>query len=67
MSVPTNIQIIRQNGHPVFVVIPYEDYLKAFPDQQPRIPDNGNIPHEVVGLCIKKGFTLIRAWREYLG
>ena len=24
------------------------------------------IPHEVVGLTVKKGMSLIRAWREYL-
>jgi DNA-binding XRE family transcriptional regulator len=67
MSAPIDVQIIKKNGHPVFAVIPYDEYLRAFPDQQPRIPGKGNIPHEVVGLSIKKGFTLIRAWREYLG
>jgi len=66
MNEPTDIQIITQNGHPAFVVIPYDDYIKIFPDK-PWVPEGNFIPHEVVGLTIKKGFTLVRAWREYLG
>lgn len=66
MSAPINIQIIKQNGHPAFVVIPYDEYIKTFPDK-PWVPEGDLIPHEVVGLTIKKGFTLARAWREYLG
>ena len=61
-----NIQIIRQGEHPAFVVIPYDEYIKAFPDK-PWIPEGDMIPHEVVGMTIKKGYSLIRAWREYLG
>lgn len=29
-------------------------------------PEGDLIPHEVVGMTIKNGYTLIRAWREYL-
>jgi len=60
-----NIQIIKQNGHPAFVVIPYDEYIEAFPDK-PWDPGKDLIPHEVVGLTVKKGFSLVRAWREYL-
>lgn len=66
MSAHTNIQIIKQNGHPAFVVIPYKEYIKVFPDTV-WVPEGGLLPHEVVGLTIKKGFTLARAWREYMG
>ena len=66
MNAHTNIQIIKQDGRPAFVVIPYDEYIKVFPDK-PWIPEGDLIPHEVVGLTIKKGFTLVRAWREYLG
>jgi DNA-binding XRE family transcriptional regulator len=65
MSAPTDIQIIKQNGHPAFVVIPYDEYIKVFPEK-PWIPENDLIPHEVVGMVAKRGFTLIRAWREHL-
>lgn len=66
MNAPTNIQIITQNGRPAFVVMPYEEYLRAFPEN-PWVPEGDSIPHEVVGMTIKKGYSLIRAWREYLG
>lgn len=64
MNRPTNVQIIEQNGVPAFAVIPYDEYLKAFPDPD---PDSAAIPHEVVGLVIKHGYNLIKAWRLHLG
>lgn len=45
---------------------PYNEYMKAFPDTSWQ-PEGDLIPHEVVGMTIKKGYTLIKAWREYLG
>lgn len=30
-------------------------------------PEGDAIPHEAVGLTIKRGDSLTRAWREYLG
>ena len=61
MKIPTNIQYIEQNGKPVFAVIPYDEYLKLLPSE------DVTIPHEVVGLVIKKGMNLVRAWRTHLG
>ena len=61
MSALTNIQFIEKHGKPVFVVIPYEEYLKLLPHEEVAIP------HEVVGLVVKKGMNLVRAWRAYLG
>ena len=66
MNKPTNVQIIKQGGHPAFAVIPYEDYMRVF-RKTSRSPKSGNIPNEVVWLSIDKGYTLARAWREYLG
>jgi len=66
MNEPTNVQIINQNGHPAFVVIPYDEYVRTF-RKTPRIPESGNIPNDVVWLSIDKGYTLARAWRDYLG
>ncbi len=66
MNEPTNIQTIMQDGKPAFVVIPFDEYMRLFP-KTPRVPEGDAIPHEVVGLTIKKGYTLVRAWREYLG
>ncbi len=61
MSAHTNIQFIEQNGKPAFAVIPYEDYLRLLPDEEV------SIPHEVVGLIVKKGMNLVKAWRVHLG
>ena len=61
MKTPTNVQYIEQNGKPVFAVIPYDEYIKLLPSE------NINIPHEVVGLVIKKGMNLVKAWRTHLG
>ncbi|MFZ0450397.1 MAG: helix-turn-helix transcriptional regulator [Desulfatiglandaceae bacterium] len=61
MSTLTNVQFIEQGGKPVFVIIPYEEYLKLLP------PEEVTIPHEVVGLVVKKGMNLVKAWRTYLG
>jgi len=63
MNAPTDIQIIKQNGMPAFVVVPYDEYIKLFPEQN----KNTNIPHEVVGLIVKKNYNLLKAWRTYLG
>ena len=60
MSTHTNAQIIEQNGKPLFAVIPYDDYLKLLPNKETAIP------HEVVGLVIKKNMNLVKAWRTYL-
>jgi len=65
MNEPTNIQIISQDGHPAFVVIPYDEYVRTF-RKTPRIPESDDIPNDVVWLSIDKGYTLARAWREYL-
>ena len=49
MGALTNVQIIKKDGKPAFAVIPYEDYLSLLPKD-----DNATVPHEVVGLVIKK-------------
>lgn len=62
MGTLTDIQIIKKDGKPAFAVIPYEEYLRFLPKDE-----EGSIPHEVVGLIIKKGMNLVKAWRIHLG
>ena len=62
MSAHTNVQIIELNGAPAFAVIPYADYLDLFPQKE----DRDYIPHEVVGLMVKKGYNTVKAWRKHL-
>jgi len=65
MNTPIDVQIITQNGQPAFVVIPYDEYIRS---RRSFVPGDGeSVPHEVAGLTVKKGYTLLRAWREYLG
>ena len=54
-----NYQVIEQNGNPAFAVIPFKDFLRL-------IKPEPTIPHEVVGLVVKKDLSITRAWREYL-
>ena len=62
MGTLTDVQIIKKDGKPAFVVIPYKEYLSLLPKDE-----DATVPHEVVGLVIKKGMNLVRAWRTHLG
>jgi DNA-binding XRE family transcriptional regulator len=61
MHKSSNVQFIEQQGHKAFAVIPYDEYVKLIEKDEP------GIPHEVVGMVIKKNMTLLKAWRKYLG
>jgi len=57
-------QIIEHAGKPMFVVLPYEDFLELTKEDD----DEGvTLPAEVVDIAMDEGKSLIRAWREYLG
>ena len=62
MGTLTDVQILKKDGKPAFAVIPYEEYLSLIPKDEVE-----TIPHEVVGLVIKKGMNLVKAWRIHLG
>ncbi len=63
MSVHTDdVQIIRQDGKPVFAVIPYDEFLELTGRQDRET----TIPHEVVGLMVKNDWNLLKAWRKHL-
>lgn len=60
MNAPTNIQMINgPDGKPAFVVMPYDEYLRAYEQ------DGDLIPHEVVSATVD-GASPVRAWREHL-
>lgn len=70
---PAKIQLLCQGGIPAFVVIPFADFAREHPieaarikPKTPYIPEGDYIPHEVVGLHIKRDITYLHAWREYL-
>jgi len=64
MIAHTNVQIIEQGGAPAFAVLPIEDYerLKHREDGKRH-----TLPHEVVKLNTLEGYSLLKAWRVYLG
>jgi DNA-binding XRE family transcriptional regulator len=55
-------QIIEKDGVPMFVIVPYHEYLQ-FQKDEPKI----YFPHEVVEKSVVEGKGLVRAWREYQG
>jgi len=64
MNAHTNVQIIEQGGAPAFAVLPIGDYERL------RSSDDGKrhtLPHEVVKLNTLEGYSLLKAWRVYLG
>ena len=61
MKEHTDVQIIKQGGRPIFAIVPYDDWLELTHSE----PEEIYIPHEVVGLQLKQGLSLIAAWRKY--
>jgi len=64
-----NVQTIVQNGKPVFVVIPYDDYerMKREVALAVEINDETIFPLEVTEMHVLKKFSLPKAWRIYRG
>lgn len=56
-----NIQIIERDGKPEYAVIPYDQFTALA-----GVNDEPTIPHEVVGLVINNGMSIIKAWRTYM-
>jgi len=56
---PTNVQVINgPDGKPSFVVIPYDEYIRAYERE------HSLVPNEVVSKMVD-GATAVRAWREH--
>jgi len=62
MIAPINHQIIEKDGKPLFVLVPYNEYL-ALVEHDEAI----TVPQAVVEKHILENMSLIRAWREHLG
>lgn len=68
MSARTKHQILKgPDGSPAFAVIPYDEYLELLGIEEPKDEEEFLIPDDVAGFCLEHGFSIIRAWREYLG
>jgi DNA-binding XRE family transcriptional regulator len=62
--------VLESCGKPAFVVLPYDEYMALIGQRHGntrRVPADGTIPHEVVELMVANDWSIVRAWREYLG
>jgi ribosome-binding protein aMBF1 (putative translation factor) len=64
MSAPTEAQIIRQDGKPVFAVLPIAQYEALLNRQGDK---RATLPHAVVKWNVQDGERLLKAWRRWLG
>jgi len=64
MNVHASPQIIEHEGQPLFVVLPYAEYLALTKEGDDK---DVAIPWEVSKIARREKKSLIRAWREYLG
>lgn len=62
MIAPINHQIIEKDGKPLFVLVPYDEYLTLV-EREEAI----TVPQAVVEKHILENMSLVRAWREHLG
>jgi DNA-binding XRE family transcriptional regulator len=62
MNTPTKHQVIEENGRPLFVLVPYQEYLRLT-DEDGDI----SIPLAVSMAANLEDKSLVRAWREHKG
>lgn len=60
-------QIIARDGIPLFVVVPYDEYVEMAGQDDGVSNEEVTIPLEVSKISNLEDKTLIRAWREHLG
>ena len=61
MKAPTDYQIIEKDGIPVFVLVPYKEFIRQKPFQEKKV----YLPQEVVEKHVLEDKSLVRAWREH--
>jgi len=66
MNEPTNIQIIEQNGHPAFAVIPWHDFEAIEPALKRHHALRYGIPNAVAKKIMLEDMHPIKAWRKHL-
>jgi len=61
-----NVQLIMENGAPMFAVIPYPQYKKICSQLEGGALQPDEVPHEVVAMMVEKHYSAVKAWRVYL-
>jgi len=64
MNAPIRHQIIEDNGQPLFVLVPYAEYVAS---TSREIGESAVIPLVVSKAANMEDKSLVRAWREYKG
>ena len=64
MNTPIRHQIIEDKGKPLFVLVPYAEYVASL---NRGIGESPSIPLAVSKAANMEGKSLVRAWREYKG
>jgi len=63
MSALTKHQIIEHGGEPLYVLVPYAEYMEMTGEADEEVA----IPLEVSKIATLEDKSLVRAWREHLG
>jgi len=61
MNIPTKHQVIQKDGKPLFVLVPYDEYVQNAASSTAKT----YLPHAVVEKAAVEGKSMVRAWREY--
>jgi predicted transcriptional regulator len=61
MNIPTKHQVIQKDGKPLFVLVPWDEYVRS----TTRSESKTYLPHTVVEKAAVEGKSMVRAWREY--
>ena len=64
MNTPIRHQVIEDNGQPLFVLVPYAEYMASL---NREIGESPAIPLAVSKAANLEDKSLVRAWREYKG
>lgn len=65
MTPSEDVQIIHQDGKPLFAVVPYEKYLTMLANLHTKSRDP--IPNAVISLQVEQGLSRLAAWRTHIG
>ncbi|HHO0939059.1 TPA: helix-turn-helix domain-containing protein [Aeromonas hydrophila] len=65
MTPSEDVQIIHQDGKPLFAVVPYEKYLTMLANLHTKSRDP--IPSAIIALQVEQGLSRLAAWRTHIG
>ena len=56
-----------QQGNPLYITIPYYEFLELKKERVNKESDEITIPHGVAKLILLEDYNIIKAWRKYKG